>query len=91
MLTFCLFSEFAKNSSFFYLKRVCSVNNTLSLTAVPARLRCVISLVDYLLLCVVKSLYLCVLIFFSCAIFHIFTPVYRCFTFSSIVIKFALL
>jgi hypothetical protein len=28
MLTFCLFSEFARNSSFFYLKRVCSVNNT---------------------------------------------------------------
>ena len=49
LITFCLFSEFARNSSFLYLKRVCSVNNTLSLTAVPDRLRCVISLVDYLI------------------------------------------
>jgi len=87
LITFCLFSEFARNSSFFYLKRVCSVNtsNTLSLTAVPDRLRCVISLVDYLMLCAVKSLFLCVLIFFSCAIFHIlYSGISRCFAFSSI-------
>ena len=70
LITFCLFFEFARNSSFFYLKRVCSINNTLFLAAVPDRLKCVISLVDYLMLCAVKSLFLCVLIFFSCAIFH---------------------
>ena len=71
LITLCLYSEFARNSSFFYLKRVCSVNNTLFLTAVPDRLKCVISLVDYLLVCAVKSLFLCVLIFVWCAIFHI--------------------
>ena len=72
LITFCLFSECARNSSFFDLKVVYSVNNNLAPPTVPARLICVISLVDYLLLCVVKSLFLCVLIFFSCAIFHIF-------------------
>ena len=81
LITFCLFSEFARNSSFFYLKRVCSVNNTLFLTAVPDRLKCVISLVDYLMLCAVKSLFLCVLIFFSCAIFHIFHSGIQMFSF----------
>jgi len=71
-IKFCLFSEYARNSSTFDLNGVYSVNNTLSPPAVPARLRCV--LVDYLstvTLCVVKSLFLCVFIFFSCAIFHI--------------------
>jgi hypothetical protein len=29
LITFCLFFEFARNSSFFYLKRICSINNTL--------------------------------------------------------------
>jgi hypothetical protein len=88
LITFCLFSEFARNSSFFYLKHICSVNNTLSLTAVPDRLRCVISLVDYLLLCVVKSLFR-VLIFFSCAIFHS-GMLFRQFFDYKIVFKFAL-
>jgi hypothetical protein len=73
-----VFSEFARNSPFFYLKCACSVNNTLSLTAVPDRRRCVISLVEYLLslLCVVKSLFLCVLIF-HVLFFTFFTPVYK--------------
>jgi hypothetical protein len=31
LITFCLFSEFARNSFFFYLKCACSVNNTASL------------------------------------------------------------
>jgi hypothetical protein len=84
LITFCLFFEFARNSSFFYLKRICSINNTLFLTAVPDRLKCVISLVDYLILCAVKSLFLCVLIFFHVLFFTFFTPVYRCFAFSSI-------
>jgi hypothetical protein len=79
LITFCLFSEFAKNSFFFYLKCACSANNTVSLTAVPDRLRCVISLVDYLMLCAVKSLFLCVLICFSCAI------LLACFTYINIV------
>ena len=72
LVTFCLSSDISRNSSFFYLKRVCSVNNTLSLTAVPDSLSCVISLVDYLMSRAVKLLFLYVLIFFSCAIFDIF-------------------
>jgi hypothetical protein len=55
-------------SSFFDLKSVYSVNTTFALTVVPVRLRCVISY--HLLWCVVKSLFLCVSIFFTC-----FTPV----------------
>jgi hypothetical protein len=77
LITFCLFSEYARNSSIFDLNGVYSVNNTVSPTPVPARLRCVISLVDYLLLCVVQSLFLCVLcvdIYFMCYVFHIFYP-----------------
>ena len=81
LITFCLFSEYARNSSIF---GVYSVNNTFSSTALPARLRCVISLVDYILLSVVKSLFLCVLIFFHALFFTFFTPVYRCLPFSSI-------
>ena len=81
LITFCLFSEYARNSSIFDLNGVYSVSNTLSPTDVPARLRCVISLVDYILLCVVKSLFICVLIFFSCAIFHIFYSCIQMFTF----------
>jgi hypothetical protein len=70
LITFCIFSDYARNSSIFDLKHVSSVNNALFLTAVPARLRCVISLVDYLLLCVVKSLFLCVDIYFMCYFSH---------------------
>jgi hypothetical protein len=82
LITFCLFFEYARNSSIFDLNGVYSVNNTLSPTPVPARLRCVISLVDYLLLCVVNRYFYacCVLIFISCAMFFtFFTPVYVCF------------
>jgi len=60
LITFCLFSESARNSSIIDLKGVYSVNNSSSPSAVPARLRCVISVVNYILLCVVKSLFLCV-------------------------------
>ena len=73
LITFCLFSESAWNSSIFDLNGVYSVNNTLSPAAVSARLRCVISFVDYLLLCVLKSLFLCVLcvdIYFMCYFSH---------------------
>ena len=85
LITFCLYFESARNSSFLDLKSVYSVNSTLDPTVVPVRLRCVISLVDYLLWCVVKSLFLCVSIFCSCAIFHIFySCIYRWFAFSSI-------
>ena len=73
LITFCLFSESAWNSSIFDLNGVYSVNNTLSPAAVSARLRCVISFVDYLLLCVLKSLFLCVLcvdIYFMCYLSH---------------------
>jgi hypothetical protein len=43
LITFCLFSECARNSFFFDLKGVYSVNNNLVPPTVPARLRCVIA------------------------------------------------
>ena len=100
LITFCLFSEYAitRNSSIFDLNGVYSVNNTLSPTPVPARLRCVITLVDYLLLCVVKLLFLCVLcvdIYFMRYVFHIFYSclclLFRRFFHCKIVFKFILL
>jgi hypothetical protein len=38
LITFCLFSEYARNSSIFDLNGVYSVNNTFFSTALPARL-----------------------------------------------------
>jgi hypothetical protein len=46
LITFYLYSEFARNSSFFDLKGVYSVNSILTPTVVPVRLRYVISLVE---------------------------------------------
>ena len=95
LITFCLFFEFARNSSFFYLKRICSINNTLFLTAVPDRLKCVISLVDYLMLCKIL-ISMCVDIYFIFYFSHfllryIVVLHFRQFFDYKIVFKFALI